>query len=80
MKYRRKYAFKSDNIYKEILQVDQFYEFKCSFIFPLSQLIKNLESEREDLQKDLKLAESKSNEKRDEEKTEKLGTLLEDKG
>ena len=43
-------------------------------------MIKNLESEREELQKDLKLAESKSNEKRDEEKTEKLGTLLEDKG
>ena len=42
-------------------------------------MIKNLEAEKEELQKDLRLAESKSNEKRDENKTERLGCLLEDK-
>jgi hypothetical protein len=38
-----------------------------------------LEAEKEELNKDLHLAESKSNEKRDETKTEVLGELLEDK-
>lgn len=42
-------------------------------------MIKNLENEREDLLKDLRLAESKTNEKRDEDRTDKLGNLLEDK-
>jgi chromosome segregation ATPase len=42
-------------------------------------LIKNLEAEKEELLKDLRLAESKANEKRDEIKTETLGDLLEDK-
>jgi hypothetical protein len=45
-----------------------------------SQLIKNLESEREELRKNLKLAESKTNMKKDENKTGKLSTLLSEKG
>jgi coiled-coil domain-containing protein 63/114 len=44
-----------------------------------NQLIKNLEQEKEELMKDLRLAESKTNEIKDENKTEKLGTLLENK-
>ena len=44
-----------------------------------SQLISNLEQEREELLKDLRLAESNSNEKKDESKTETLEQLLESK-
>lgn len=44
-----------------------------------NQLIKNLESEREELRKNLKLAESKTNMKKDENKTGKLSTLLSEK-
>jgi hypothetical protein len=39
-----------------------------------------LESEREELRKNLKLAESKTNMKKDENKTGKLSTLLSEKG
>lgn len=48
--------------------------------FYSSQLINNLEAEKEELNKDLRLAESKTNEKKDEFKTEALGQLLEHKG
>jgi hypothetical protein len=39
-----------------------------------------LESEREELRKNLKLAESKTNLKKDEHKTDMLATLLSGKG
>lgn len=42
-----------------------------------NQLIKNLEAEKEELNKDLNLAESKTNEKKDVNKTETLEKLLE---
>ena len=45
----------------------------------ISQLIKNLEAEKEELNKDLKLAQSKTNEIKDEAKTVALGQLLENK-
>jgi coiled-coil domain-containing protein 63/114 len=44
-----------------------------------SQLIKNLETEKSELNKDLSLAESKSNEVKDENKVATLETLLEAK-
>jgi len=44
-----------------------------------NQLITNLEQEKEELLKDLRLAESKTNEIKDESKTETLETLLSDK-
>ncbi|CAF0873211.1 unnamed protein product [Brachionus calyciflorus] len=44
-----------------------------------NQLITNLEGEKEELGKDLRLAESKTNEKKDVVKTETLGKLLEEK-
>ena len=42
-------------------------------------MIKNLESEKDELSKDLRLAESRSNEKKDDQRTEALGQLLESK-
>lgn len=42
-------------------------------------MIKNLESEKDELTKDLRLAESRSNEKKDDQRTEVLGQLLESK-
>ena len=44
-----------------------------------NQLINNLEAEKDELNKDLRLAESKSNEKKDLVKTETLEKLLEHK-
>ena len=44
-----------------------------------NQLIKNLEAEKEDLNKNLNLAQSKTNEIKDEAKTVVLGQLLESK-
>ena len=44
-----------------------------------NQLIKNLEAEKEELNKNLNLAQSKTNEIKDEAKTVVLGQLLENK-
>ncbi len=49
-------------------------------LYFLSQLIKNLEAEKEELKKNLNLAESKTNNIKDEQKTETLESLLESKG
>lgn len=46
----------------------------------LSQLIKNLETEKDELMKNLNIAESKSNEKKDINKTTTLENMLENKG
>jgi hypothetical protein len=54
-------------------------KFKFNLLF-LSQLIKNLESEKEELNKNLKLAQSKTNEIKDENKIGHLESLLSNKG
>lgn len=56
-----------------------FYSILLIF-FQTSQLIKNLEAEREELLKDLKIAESKTNEKKDLSKTITLENLIENIG
>jgi len=53
---------------------------KLNLLFYSSQLIKNLEGEKEELNKNLKLAQSKTNEIKDETKIGHLESLLSNKG